>query len=352
MAQQNMEIVLAEDIRGVGVRGQKVSLALTPADVHAPEEIATYLAGWSIPGGFRADEASPPILVDRDEDRFRTFDSDDAFRRVQVKGSPQGSIPEVDPITALTNYKVVDRYVGSFVPYQTELNAVKALKPRQAAARRCKRALMLDREMDVWTLLTTVGSWNSLNVNALSAGQKWNGGASSDPLLDIHYLLENSAQQVTDLWMSYKVANAFMRHDKVRDHMRQLLGDAAPATTLQNLNVAVGRDARYDFVIPGLPPVHVVGAKVKDINGVVGPILSDSFVVATASPPGVPTDGEEIATTYTFRRRSLSGVGFEAREFEIPFRGPLGGTMLVTSMADIAVMTASIVGGLITGATA
>lgn len=349
MAQQ-MEIVLADTIPGIGKAGQKVSLSLTETDVHAPEEMATYLAGWAIPGGFRADEASPPILVDTDEDKYRTFDSDDAFKRVQVKGSPQGAIPEIDPLTSLSSYKVVDRFVGSFVQKVTELNAVKAFQPKAAAARRCKRALMLDREMDVWTLLTTVGNWNGTNVNALSAGQKWNGGASSDPLLDIQYLLENSAQQVSDLWMSYKTANAFMRHASVRDQMRQMLGDSMPGQQLANLNMAVAKDSRYDFQLPGLPPIHVVGAKVKDASGVLGPVLGDSFVVATTSPPGVPTDGEEIATTYTFRRKSLSGVGFEAREFEIPFRSVLGGTMLVASMADVAVITANNVGGLITGA--
>lgn len=350
MAQQHMEIVLADTIPGIGKAGQKVSLALTATDVHAPEEMATYLAGWAIPGGFRADEASPPVLVDTDEDKYRSFDSDDAFRRVQVKGSPQGAIPEIDPNTSLSSYKVVDRFVGSFIPKVTELNATKAFQPKAAAARRCKRALLLDREMDVWGLLTTVGSWNGANVNALAASQKWNGGASSDPVLDVQYLLENSAQQVTDLWMSYKTANAFLRHANVRDQMRQMLGDSMPGQQLQNLNLAISKEARYDFQLPGFPPIHVVGAKVKDTNGLIGPVLGDSFVVATTSPPGIPTDGEEIATSYTFRRRSLSGVGFEAREFEIPFRSVLGGTMLVASMADVAVMTANNVGGLITGA--
>ncbi len=349
---QHMEIVLADTIPGVGKAGQKVSLSLTETDVHAPEEMATYLAGWAIPGGFRADDASPAVLVDTDEDKYRTFDSDDAFKRVQVKGSPQGAIPEIDPLTSLSSYKVVDRFVGSFIPKVTELNAVKLFQPRAAAARRCKRALLLDREMDVWNLLTTVGSWAGANVNALGATQKWNGGASSDPMLDVQYLLENSAQLITDLWMSYKAANAFLRHANVRDQMRQMIGDGVASQQVQNLNLAIAKDARYDFQIPGLPPIHVVGAKVKDTNGVIGPVLGDSFCVATTSPPGIPTDGEEIATTYTFRRRSLSGVGFEAREFEIPFRSVLGGTMLVASMADVAVMTANNVGGLITGATA
>lgn len=348
---QEMEITLAENVPGLGRMGQKVKLALTPTDVHSPEEMSTYLAGWTVPGGFRADEASKIVLVDHDEDKFRTFDSDDAFKRVQVKGSTQGSIPEVDPKTALTNYKVVERFIGSFIPMQTEMNADKLYKPRMAAARRCKRALMLDRELDVWNLLTTSANWTSANVRALGASQAWNGGSASDPILDLQTMLELSAQMITDVWMSYKSANAFLRHDKVRDHMRQLLGDASPQSSVIGLNSAVGKDASYDFQIPGLPPIHVVAAKVKDVNGLIGPVLGDSFCVLTASPPGVPTDGEEIATSYSFRRRSLSGVGFETREFEVPFRGPLGGTMVVASMADVAVFTASNVGGLITGAT-
>ena len=343
---QKMEIVLADTVPGVGKAGQRVELSLTETDVHAPEEMATYLAGWSIPGGFRADEASPPILVDTDENKYRQFDSDDAFRAVQVKGSPQGAIPEIDPLTSLSSYKVVDRFIGSFVPKVTELNAVKLFQPRAAAARRCKRALLLDRELDVWNLLTNSASWASANVNALSAAQKWNGGASSDPMADVQGLLENSAQLVTDLWMSYKAANAFLRHANIRDQMRQMIGDSVASSQLQNLNLAIQKDARYDFQIPGLPPIHVVGAKVKNTLGVLGPVLNDSYCV------GVPTDGEEIATTYTFRRKSLSGVGFEAREVELGWRSVLGGTLLICSMADVAVMTANNVGGLITGVTA
>jgi hypothetical protein len=67
------------------------------------------------------------------------------------------------------------------------------------------------------------------------------------------------------------------------------------------------------------------------------------------TPPGVPVDGEEIATTHTFRRRGASSVGFETREFRVEGRGN-GGTMVVANMADIAVVTGNNCGGLIVGA--
>jgi hypothetical protein len=165
-------------------------------------------------------------------------------------------------------------------------------------------------------------------------------------------LLEGSAQMVTDLWMNFKVGNAFLRHASVRDQMRQLIGDGAANQTIVNLNNSVARDAMYDVQLPGFPPIHIVAAKAKDSTGALAYILGSSFVVGTVRPPGVPTDGEEIATSYTFRRNGPNGVGVNTREFRIEGRGPLGGTMLVASTADVPVMTSTIVGGLITGATA
>lgn len=341
------EIVLADDTPGLGKAGQKVSLAMSPADVRQPEEISTYLAGYYSPG-FRADEASKVVLVDHDEDKFRAFDSDDAFKRVAVKGSMQGAIPEVDPKTSLTSYKVVEKYIGSFIPMQTELNATGNFKPKMAAAKRCKRALQLDREFDVWNLLINAGSWAAGNVLVLTlATQAWNTGSAPDPILDLSTLLENSAQQVTDLWMNPKVANAFMRNAKVRDYFKVMIGDGAMNQSVVNMNTAVGANAAYDFQVPGFPAIHVVAAKAKDAAGALQYILGN-VVVGTVSPPGTPSDGEEVATSYTFRRKGPSGVGFETREFFVDARGPLGGTMIVAAMADVPIVTGSNVGGIIT----
>jgi hypothetical protein len=311
-------------------QGMKVRLDLRPSDVHDPTEIPTYLAGYK-PFTFRADQASPVILVDHDEDKYRQFSSDDTFRRVDVKGSN----------TALT------------VPDQTESNATNPnYRPRFAAARRCRRSIDLDREIDVWTLLGTTTNWTSTNRIALTADQKWNGGASSDPILDLQTALEVSAQQVTEFWMNQKTANAFVRHSKVKDHFRQFMGDNALAGAINDLG-QVGKKP-IDFAIPGVGVVRVAAAKVKnESTAALDYILTDGVVIATVVPDSsFPLDGEEIASTYTFRRKGPSGTGYEAREFRIENRGPLGGTMVVISMADIAVQTSTTAGAIISGAVA
>lgn len=352
---ERIELTLAEDSH-LGRAGERVTLALTPQDVHDPTELPTYLAGYA-PFEYRSDEASPPVLVDNDSDKYRNFAQDDTFRRVDVKSSPQGAIPEVDPVTSLNTYKVVDRLLGSFIPRQTETQSGNNIRPRQAAARKIKRKIQLDRELDVWALLTTTTNWTAGNVFVLGGGFNWGNltttgqGVNSDPIFDLQNLVTASAQYVNASWFNPKTAFAFLRHPNVRLHMRQLLGDAVVQETVNQVRSAGVNGQNVDFSIPGLPPFRVVAGKVKnESTGALDYICPDGVLAAVTTPPGVPVDGEEIATTWTFRRRGPSGVGFETREFVVEGRGPLGGTMVVASMADIAIMTGSNCGGLITAA--
>jgi hypothetical protein len=338
------EIVLAED-SALGQAGQRVTLALQPADVHDPTELATYLAGYS-PFGYRADEASKVVLVDNDQDKYRTFNRDDAFRAVNVKAGSQGSIPEVDPKSSLSTYTVVNRYVGSFIPRQTELQTGNNYNPRMRAGERCRRALDLDREIDVWTMLETNTNFASAQRTALTSGYQWNGGSNADPIKDLQTQIENSDQPVSTIWMNQKVANNFLRNDTVRDHMRQMIGDNAASSAATQVHKS--GEVNVDFVIPGLPPIRVVASKVKnESTSALNYILND-VVVLVSVPPGVPTDGDQIATTYTFRRKGPSGVGITTREFFVDGRGPEGGTMVAVSMADIHLMTGNNCGGIIT----
>lgn len=341
----NVSFVLAEN-SPFGRAGQQVTLDLAPSDVAVSEELSTYLAGYK-PFGYRCDEASPVVLVDRDTDQYRNFTANNTFRRVDVKSSIQAKVGEVDPETALDSYTVIDRAIGSFVPDVVEQNATKAYRPRQAAMKRCQRAIMLDRELDVWALLTATANWDADNHVTLGATTKWNGGSASDPIKDLHERIEASAQEVTDLWMSQRTGNAFLRHPNVRDHMRQMIGDNAPSAALGAVNQTGGVNTRRDFQIPGLPPIRISAAKVQNLStGALEYIIGNDVVLSTR-PPGVPTDGEEIATSYTFRRRGPGNVGFETRQFRVEDRGPRGGMFIVAAMADVAKMTGANCGGLI-----
>lgn len=336
---------LVDDVPGVGRGGQVYTLTLYPTDVSITEEIDTFLPGYSN-FGFRADEAVPIILVDKDTNTFRVFDENDAFQVVNVAAGIQSDINEVDPITRLDTYLVRDRALGAFVPVRTEANA--SYNVRMAAARRIKRALELDREIRVFGsggLLSTDTNFAAANRAAISAGAEWNDDENCDPILDIQERIEASAQQVTGTYMNPQVAHAFLRARRVREHMRQMFGDSAPGDGIAK---AAGAQTLMDFVIPGLPPFHIVPAKVKnDTSGLLDYILSDS-VILVGNPGGTPVDGEEIMTAVTFRVRGPSGTGWTTREFELPKRGLEGGTMMISGHGEDVKMIATNVGGIIT----
>jgi hypothetical protein len=342
-----MPVRLAEDSH-LGRAGQVVTLALYPSDVHDPTEIPTYLAGYKN-NDMRADEVSPPILRDSDTDKYRTFDEDDAYLTVDVKGSINGTVPEVDPKSALSQYTVVDRFVGSFVNDITAQNAT-AYTPRQVAGRRCATAIGLDREIDVWTMLTDANQWHASVKATLGATQKWNGGADSDPIVDLQTRIEASLSPITDAYMNLRTAHAFINNAKVRDYLKLLLGDSGAASVLGGFNAR--SQAGFDFTIPGIFGVtfHIVTGKYKTASSGSPDFILGNDVVLVHKPGGVPNDGQEIATTYTFRRKGGAGVGWETREFRVEGRGPKGGVMVVVSQADIAKMTGPKVGGLIKAA--
>ncbi len=325
------------------VDGKRVTLALTPAQVHDPSEMPNYLAGYK-PFPFRADEASPVVLVPKSADKYRNFASSDAFRLVAVASSDQAPPPLVDPSSSLTPYKTVNKYLGGFVPKQVETEADN-FSPLQQTAKRVKWALMQNRESEVWTLLGTAGNWAATQRTA--AATAWD-AAGGNPITNIQTAIEKSLQMVTDIWMNQQVAHAMLRNDNVRDHMRQFLGDENARAV--GAAVANAQAQAVDFTIPGFPPFHVVSAKYLNETTDTHDYHLGKVAVLTTRPNAVPTDAEEIASTYTFRRDDGFSTGYEVRQFFVDGLGPRGGEMVVVSCSDVAVLTGNTVGGIITNA--
>ena len=324
-------------------QGQRVTLNLTPADVHDPSEITNYLAGYK-PFPFRADEASPIVLVSHQKDKYRTFSSNDAFRLVTVENSESAPPPLVDPSSSLADLATVNKYLGSFVPKQVE-NQADNFSPILQAAKRVKYAMMQNREAEVWTLLGTNTNWAVGQQTA--AGTAWD-VAGGDPILDVETAIEKSNQPVTDIWFNQQVGHAFLRNTNVKDHMRQFFGDS----DVRKIGTAVAnaQTQAVDFSIPGFPPFHVVASKYLNETTSLLDYHLGKVAVLTTRPTAVPKDAEEIASTYTFRRDDGSDTGYVVRRFFVNGLGPLGGEMVVVSCSDVATLTGNTVGGIITNA--
>ena len=100
------------------------------------------------------------------------------------------------------------RRSAASVSSEIEQAADAPLKIRQATLRRIMNAILLAREIRVANMLQNASNWNSANVQTILAAARWNGGASSDPVANIHAALEASWGDVTGVAMSLPAYNA------------------------------------------------------------------------------------------------------------------------------------------------
>jgi hypothetical protein len=326
------------EVTAVGIKsGERLSLALQPADVYDTSEIPEFLQSYKDPQ-YRAGEMSPVLLSDRESDKYRTFNENNAFQPVVVKTSGQAAVAEVDPESALSTFTVDYRACGSFIPKQTEMQAAYDVKTR--AARRCRNAIDMDIEIDVMNQLGTSTNWDAAVRTA--AATAWD-QAGSTPIVDTQTAVRKSFQQPRAIWMTEQTAHAFINHDDTKDYMRQMLGDTAVGGALRDLDRAM--EESIDFKIPGIPMIRVVASKYLNTAGTL--VYTLGKVAVLICGPNNPTP-DDIMSAATYRWRGPSGTGFEAREYTVEGRGPWGGTMLVLAEASDHVIVANKAGGIIT----
>lgn len=344
-----VNVKLVQDVPGVGRIGDTVQLTLSPSDVTISEEMDSLIVGFK-PIGLRADEVCPLHMVDLDIGKYREFGLNNAFRLVNVISSIQADIPEVDIDTSLKDYQVQERALGGFIPTVTQLNAdagnihwdIKA-----SLAKRIEAGLALDREVRVWSTLTNPNSWNANNRAIIGAGAEWNDPDNGNPIRDIMDRIEASAQLVTGIWLQPPVAHSLLLSKATLGYIKAMGGDAGALSRDIVDATASATNANIDFSIPGLPPFHVAAGKVlNETSGALDYILDDT-VVLVSQPPGTVTDGEDIMTCKTFRRKGPSGTGYTTREFNLERRGLHGGTFMASGHAEVIKMISGAVGGII-----
>lgn len=321
-----------------------VTMDLAQSDVHIDSALPNYAAGYRLADGM-ADVALPPLVVPKASNKYFTWDTVNAFRRVIPNGGIGGGVvPEVNPTLSNSSYQTKEYALGAFVPAQIEANADAPLRPYQAATKRVMNALLLEREIRVATTLQTSGNWDASLVTSLAAAAKWNGGASSDPVADLHLLLEASAMPVTGIIMSERVAHWFTRNAAVQ----KFTGYKANVKPLPSASEFAG--------ILELPPIYIAKMKYFASGTALSYVWGNHVVLVHAPAENPPTSQDDVATGYTFRWNGgdapdgAANAGFLVRTYFDPKRGSRGGNMVVVVHNDIEVMTSNLVGGLILNA--
>lgn len=337
-------ITLDKDIAGIGQAGETIdlssgrySLAIVPTDVHEAEEITTYLAGYK-QFGYRADELSPPVMIDKTVFKYRNFASANTFDAVTPTTSATATPLQVDPDSTLTSSDTIPRSLATFIPSETFANANSLYKPALRASQNLWNKLMLYREVEVVrTLLGTSTNWDS--TVRTTASNTWD-TIAGNPMLDIDTALNASYQPVSEIHLNRKVFSAMVRNDTFKDWLAAMTGDKG----LTEMSVS---QVGHDFKIPGYPVFKIHEAKRTAAAGGQEYILPDVVLLITKPMGGVPLDGSEIATSYTFRFNGVSNTGISFREFDVPDQGPTGGRLIVVSHQERPIFTSTVAGGII-----
>lgn len=335
----------------VGGRSDAQLFDLGVSDVHIPAALPNYAAGYRNAPPM-ADIVSPVLPVDKLTNNFFTFDKNDAFQRAypSLGGVSGGAVPEISPRLSNAQYSCIERALGGRVSPQVEGNADAPLRIMQATIKRVMNAMLLEREFRTQSLLRATANWNSGNVATILAANKWNGGAGSDPLADIHARIEASfSEGVTGMLMSEKVFHAFQRNPAVRAYYGYKDRDAAVPTA-----------SDYKAILQ-LPSIYVSKMKFINTSGSLDYIWGGDVVLFRQPDQMPPTTQDDVATSYTFRwnaanlaeagiKDGVASGGFIVRQFYEQFSGSMGVNRVVVVHQDAEVMTGKYVGGLLVNA--
>jgi hypothetical protein len=331
---------------GLGQNGMRL-MDLGTADVQQAAPLPNYASGYRNMEGV-AEVVSPVVVSQKPSAKYYAWDVDDAFQALDnLATGPGGAVPEISPRLSNASYSTQSYAVGGFVPTEVQTAADSAINPMVNQVRRCQQALYLGREVRVFNTLMNASSYAAANKTDLTgvANSKWNGGSASDPVKNLHDLIEAAAMEPTGIVMGRSAYNAFQRNPAVQKFVASKIG-AKPLSS-------VGQEWS---ALLDLPPIFVAKMKVKDKTSGLRRYIYQNDVLLFRSNPEAPMDGQEISSSYTFRWTGdstsdgqMSG-GWLIRTFFDQKRGPRGGMSVVVTHQDAEILTSALCGGLIIGA--
>jgi hypothetical protein len=342
------KLVLSQDCE-LGLAGQLIELAVTPAETgQLNREIETYLGGYTAPE-FGADLFSNINLVDTETGTRRDFSLSNLYTQHEDRTGRQGSINEIKHLTETSTYVTEEHALAAFIPWASENDSHALYNVRAAHSDLIAHSLLLNREVRVFTALSTTGNWNAANYNTLTTTYRWDTASATstaNPIYDLNLRQKASYAPITAWGMNPWTAYHFLANSVVQAYMKNLMGDSGPKPEMA---YGTGMETVRTVNIPGVAPIVIVPSQYIDSSGVKQYCLGNVVIGVHNPPGGMPRDGKRLSTHMTFRHRGKSGSGWVVNEYMPTNRGINGGTMLQTGFGDAEFFGSNRVGGLIAG---
>lgn len=339
--------------------GRLVALDLGQGDVHFDAPLATFATGYALDQKLLiADKAMPIVPTEKASDYYYEHDVDDLFEvPQQTVVAPGAKVPEISPRQSKAQFFTVPRALATFLPTEVEGNGDAALILAQRYLQLPMTKLLIQREYRVAQALQNAAAYAADNKLTLAAGDKWNGGATSDPVKNLLQLIDASLMPITGIYMSQRVYNAFVQNPAVQKYWAfKDMGKPKPKP----------ENAADVSAILELPPIIVGRQKYKNPTTGLREFIWGNDVVLLHHPSQLPAVGLPVsACTFRFSGGLQSGLngqmaramqemtfvgGWGVRTFYDYTRGPQGGRTVIVFHQDAEQVIDTKVAGLIVGA--
>ena len=323
-----------------------VKMDLGPTDVHIDQALSNYATGWTRqPGTLIADQVSPIVPVDKLSDYYYKWSKDDTFEMAKMAVTPGGNVEEVSPAQSSTTYSCRGYGLKTHLPAEIEGNSDNALMLAMRFMTVPLDKLRLGREYRVASVMMTAASYSTAKVT-LGATEKWNGGSASDPIKNIHELMDLMLRPPTGLVMAGKTWRAFQRNAQVQKYI-------ASKTNIDPL--AKKASPNEWAAILEIPPVIIGEERYKSAASTYNTFVWGANALLLCAPPSMPPMGQPITgNTFRWKGGSANGQvvegGIAVRSFYDPTRGVQGGKTIVVYHYDHDVLVEESVGGMVEAA--
>lgn len=209
----------------------------SPTDVHVDAPLTNIsIAYGQDQANFIAGKVFPAVPVDKQSDKYFTYDKDDWFRDEAQKRAPASE-------SAGGGFGVqTDSYLADVwawhkdVDEQTRANADSPISVDADAARFCMDVLLIRREREWVSTYFGLNIW-ATDVVAGTDFTAWD-DAASDPEQDVQVgvktILKSTGRKVSDMTVGFATHQALKRHPLIKDRFKYTSSDSITAAMLAN----------------------------------------------------------------------------------------------------------------------
>jgi hypothetical protein len=270
--------------------------------------------------------------------------------------SAASNIMEVSPRQSRVPFATLQYAVRTFLPTETEAAGDAALRLAMRYMALPMEKLILSRELRVKRKVMDAANYSAAFKQTLAAGEKWNGGATSDPIQNIQDRMDAALRKITHMVMSPRTYRAFVRNPGVQKYVASKT-NLKPKPDVENA-------AEFSALLE-IPEIVIGGEKYKSTASAYSYIWGND-VALYHLPKQLPPMGQAISwNTFRWNGGLAEGVnksiaaqfgevainnGWGVRTYFDQTRGAQGGRGCVVWHQDDEHFVEEAVSGLIVGA--